>query len=152
MYSKEELRNLKTELWESFAAFCDVQPFLRGRKPMWMLYDTKVKGVELKFDISRKGAIVALEINHRGEEDRLEMYERIGWYKETLEKDFPGNELIWELVYELENGKQVSRIFVEKTGIDFHRRAHWGDFFRFMADNMYLLERNFNEFCEYLRD
>ncbi|WP_243345387.1 DUF4268 domain-containing protein [Parabacteroides sp. FAFU027] len=152
MYSKEELRQLKTEFWESFATFCEVQPFLRGRKPMWMLYDTKVKDVELKFDISRRGAIVALEINHRNESDRMEMFERIGWYKEALEKDFPEGELIWELVYELDYGKQVARIFVEKTGIDFHRRNHWGEYFRFMADNMFLLERNFREFCEYLRD
>ena len=30
MYSKEELKNLKLEFWESFAAFCEVQPYLRG--------------------------------------------------------------------------------------------------------------------------
>ena len=28
MYSKEELKNLKLEFWESFAAFCEVQPNL----------------------------------------------------------------------------------------------------------------------------
>ena len=49
MYSKEELKNLKLEFWESFAAFCEVQPYLRGRKKIWTLYDTKVKGVELKY-------------------------------------------------------------------------------------------------------
>jgi hypothetical protein len=152
MYSKEELKKLKTEFWESFAAFCEVQPFLRHRKPLWLLYDTKVKGVELKFDVSRNGAAVVLEINSRREEDRLEMFERIGWYKETLEKGFPEDALSWELVCELEHGKQVSRIFVEKLGIDFHRRKHWGDFFRFMADNMYLLERNFCEFYDYLKE
>ena len=43
MYSKEELKNLKLEFWESFAAFCEVQPYLRGRKKIWTLYDTKVK-------------------------------------------------------------------------------------------------------------
>ena len=48
MYSKEELKNLKLEFWESFAAFCEVQPYLRGRKKIWTLYDTKVKGVEIR--------------------------------------------------------------------------------------------------------
>ena len=37
MYSKEELKNLKLEFWESFAAFCEVQPYLRGRKKIWTL-------------------------------------------------------------------------------------------------------------------
>ena len=41
MYSKEELKNLKLEFWESFAAFCEVQPYLRGRKKIWTLYDGK---------------------------------------------------------------------------------------------------------------
>ena len=94
MYSKEELKNLKLEFWESFAAFCEVQPYLRGRKKIWTLYDTKVKGVELKFDANRQGAYVILEVNHRSEDLRLEMFERLTWYKETLEQDFPEG-LIW---------------------------------------------------------
>ena len=101
MYSKEELKNLKLEFWESFAAFCEVQPYLRGRKKIWTLYDTKVKGVELKFDANRQGAYV---------------------------------------------------IYVAKEGLDLHRRAHWGDFFTFMASQMYLLERNFMGIAEYLRE
>ena len=28
MYSKDELKNLKLEFWESFAAFCEVQPYM----------------------------------------------------------------------------------------------------------------------------
>ena len=41
MYSKDELKNLKLEFWESFASFCEVQPYLRGRKKVWTLYDIK---------------------------------------------------------------------------------------------------------------
>lgn len=109
MYSKDELRNLKTEFWESFAAFCEVQPYLRRRRKMWTLYNTKVKGVELKFDATREGAFVILEVNHRNETERLEMFERLTWYKETLEKNFPDG-LIWDICYIRETGKQVVRI------------------------------------------
>ena len=136
MYSKEELKNLKLEFWESFAAFCEVQPYLRGRKKIWTLYDTKVKGVEL---------------DHRSEDLRLEMFERLTWYKETLEQDFPEG-LIWDICFVRENGRQVARIYVAKEGLDLHRRAHWGDFFTFMASQMYLLERNFMGIAEYLRE
>ena len=98
MYSKAELKNLKLEFWESFAAFCEVQPNLRGRKKIWTLYDTKVKGVELKFDANRTGAYVILEVNHKREDLRLEMFERLTWYKETLEQDFPEG-LIWDICF-----------------------------------------------------
>ena len=151
MYSKDELKNLKLEFWESFAAFCEVQPYLRGRKKIWTLYDTKVKGVELKFDATREGAFVILEVNHRGEEARLEMFERLTWYKDTLETDFPEG-LTWDICFVRDTGKQVARIYTSKSGIDIHRRQDWGEFFSFMASQMYLLERNFMSIAEYLRE
>ena len=151
MYSKDELKNLKLEFWESFASFCEVQPYLRGRKKMWTLYDTKVKGVELKFDATRDGAFVILEVNHRGEEARLEMFERLTWYKDTLEMDFLEG-LIWDICFVRDTGKQVARIYTSKSGIDVHRRQDWGEFFSFMASQMYLLERNFMSIAEYLRE
>jgi hypothetical protein len=151
MYSKEELKNLKVEFWESFAAFCEVQPYLRRRRKIWTLYNTKVRGVELKFDATREGAYVILEVNHRNEGERLEMFERLTWYKETIEKDFPEG-LIWDICYVREKGKEVARIYTSKLGIDFHRRSDWGEFFQFMARQMYLLERNFMSIAEYLRE
>lgn len=151
MYSKDELKNLKLEFWESFAAFCEVQPYLRGRKKTWVLYDTKVKGVELKFDATREGAFVILEVNHRSEEARLEMFERLTWYKDTLETDFPEG-LTWDICFVRDTRKQVARIYTAKSGIDFHRRQDWGEFFSFMASQMYLLERNFMSIAEYLRE
>lgn len=151
MYSKEELKNLKVEFWESFAAFCEVQPYLRRRRKIWTLYNTKVKGVELKFDATRDGAYVILEVNHRNEGERLEMFERLTWYKDTIEKDFPEG-LIWDICFVRETGNQVARIYTSKTGIDFHRRSDWGEFFQFMARQMYLLERNFMSIAEYFRE
>lgn len=151
MYSKDELKNLKLEFWESFAAYCEVQPYLRGRKKIWTLYNTKVKGVELKFDATRNGAYVILEVNHRSEELRLEMFERLSWYKDMLEQDFPQG-LTWDICFVRETGKEVARIYTVKEGIDFHCRQDWGDFFVFMASQMYLLERNFMSIAEYLRE
>lgn len=151
MYSKDELRALKTEFWESFAVYCELQPYLRGRKKMWLLYDTKIKGVELKFDASRQGASVILEVCRKPEEDRLEMFEKLTWYKEAIEKDFSG-QLIWDICYTRESGQQVSRVYLTCTDIDFHRREHWGQFFSFMAQNMYQLENNFLDIVEYIRE
>lgn len=150
MYSKEELKRLKLEFWESFAAYCEVQPYLRRRRKIWTLYNTKVKGVEMKFDANRKGAYVILEVNHRNEADRLEMFEKLTWYKEQIEQDLP-EELIWDICFIRENGEQVARIYAAKEGLDLHRRTDWGKMFSFMATKMYLLERNFMAIAEYLR-
>lgn len=151
MYSKDELKALKTEFWNGFASYCEVQPYLRGRKKMWLLYNTKVKGVELKFDVTRRGACVILEVNSKPESTRLEMFEKLTWYKDQLEKGFE-EPLVWDICYIRESGQEVSRVYLAKEGIDFHRREHWGVFYTFMARGMYLMEKNFASIAEYIRE
>lgn len=151
MYSKDELKKLKLEFWESFASYCEVQPYLHFRRKMWMLYNTKIKGVELKFDVTRQGAYVILEINHKREEDRMAMFEKLTWYKSSIEKDFSLG-LVWDICFIRESGQQVCRIYTFREGIDLHRRQDWGEFFSFMAQNMYKLERNFLSIAEFIRE
>jgi hypothetical protein len=80
------------------------------------------------------------------------MFEKLSWYKEALEMDFPQG-LIWDICFVRDTGKQVSRIYTEKQGdIDLYRRQDWGVFFTFMASQMYLLERNLMSVAEYIRE
>jgi len=142
MYSKEELKQLKKEFWEGFGTFCSEIPALKRRKSKFMLYNTKMKGVELKFDATRDGAFVILEINHSGEALRLEKYEQFEQYKSIIEKQFPDG-LIWDFAYVRECGTEVCRIYTKKNGIDLHRRIQWMEFYQFMSTEMLKLERAF---------
>ena len=85
------------------------------------------------------------------EDERLEMFERLTWYKDVLEQDFPEG-LVWDVCFVRESGEEVARIYARQTGADFHRRSDWGTLFAFMARQMYLLERNFMGIAEYLRE
>lgn len=142
MYSREELKQLKHEFWEGFGQFCAIHPELKNRKNKFMLYNTKIKGVELKFDANREGAFVILEINHRSETERLAKYEQIEQYRVILEEEFPEG-LIWDFSYHLGGRKEVCRIYTHKSGIDLHRRLDWMEFYKFMAEEMIKLERAF---------
>ena len=142
MYSKDELKQLKKEFWEGFGVFCSNHPVLGKRKSKFMLYNTKMKGVELKFDATREGACVILELNSPNEADRIAKYELFEQYKTLMEKDFPEG-LIWNFAYKLDSGREVCRIYSQKTGIDIHRRLHWMEFYRFMAEEMLKLEKAF---------
>ncbi len=142
MYSKEELKELKKEFWEGFGVYCSHIPALKRRKSKFLLYNTKMKGVEMKFDATREGAFVILEINHHDEKTRLEKYEQFENYKVLMEKDFPEG-LIWNFAYVRETGNEVCRIYTQKTGIDLHRRIQWMEFYKFMATEMLKLEKAF---------
>ncbi len=142
MYSKEELKQLKKDFWEGFGIYCSNIPALKRRKSKFMLYNTKMKGVEMKFDATRSGASVILEINLSNATLRLEKYESFVLYKATLEKQFPGG-LIWDASFIRECGTEVSRIYTQKKDIDLHRRIQWMEFYQFMSTEMLKLEKSF---------
>jgi len=142
MYSKEELKQLKKEFWEGFGTYCSLIPALKRRKSKFMLYNTKMKGVELKFDATRKGASVILEINLSNANQRLEKYEKFLLSKTIMEKQFPMG-LIWDPSYIRECGTEVSRIYTDKNDIDLHRRIQWIEFYKFMSSEMLKLEKAF---------
>ena len=142
MYTKDELKQLKKEFWEGFGVFCSNHPVLGKRKSKFMLYNTKMKGVELKFDANRDGAFVILELNNSNEAERLNKYEQFERYKALMEEDFPQG-LIWNFVYVRETGQEVCRIYSQKSGIDIHRRSDWMAFYRFMSEEMLKLEKAF---------
>lgn len=142
MYTKEELKQLKTDFWEGFSIYCSNISAFGGRKSKFMLYNTKMKGVELKFDATREGAFVILEINLKDESKRLQRYEQFEKYKLIMEEGFADG-LIWDFVYIRESGQEVCRIYTQKRGIDIHRRIQWMQFYEFMAYEMLKLEKAF---------
>lgn len=151
MYSKEELKSLKKEFWEGFGSFCAMHPAFQKRKSKLMLYNTKLKGVELKLDATREGAFVILEINHTDTNRRFELYEKLESCKTLMEKNFPEG-LIWNFAYIRECGTEVCRIYTFRSGLDIHRRSDWMAFYRFMTEEMLKLEKSFRSVKDILED
>lgn len=149
MYSKSELKQLKIDFWEGFGGYCRFKKAFKHRKGKFILYDTKLKGVELKFDATRDGAYVILELNARSEEQRAERYGQFQDYQGLFESAF-GSSVIWLPSYERESGEVVARIFLYQSGIDIHRREHWLDFYEFMSENMQRMEDVFLQIKDFL--
>jgi hypothetical protein len=141
MYSKEENRILNQEFWESFGKYTRFYSIKIGMPITWMLYKTKIKGLELKFEVQKKWVSVILEINHRNEEQRKKIYYKLLDYQSFIDEGFEGK-LIWEYDVLLKEGKSVSRIFIGTMQYNYLNREHWKDIFEFMAVNMYNLQNN----------
>ncbi|KDN55978.1 DUF4268 domain-containing protein [Flavobacterium seoulense] len=142
MYSKEETQKLKREFWVTFA---EKYP----RK--WMLYDTKIKDFSFKFFVDNKKAQVLIDIEHRNNEKRLGYFEKLEALKGILEEEFI-SDLVFEKDYVLENGKTISRIWVEKLGVGFSNRNYWDAIFDFYNEKMDALERFYLEYDEFIKD
>ncbi len=148
MFSKEEAKELRLEFWRKLENRTRRLPGQKGRKKRWINDKTGIKGLDLRFDVDREKAIVALEINHRQEEKRLELYERLEAAKTIFEEAF-GKPLTWEYLYEKPNGKQVCRVFTEMPA-DIYIKEQWPDISYFLIDNMIKMEKAFLEVKDYL--
>ena len=142
MYSKEETQKLKREFWVTFA---DKYP----RK--WVLYDTKIKDFSFKFYVDNKKALVLIDIEHRSDEKRVAYFEKIEALKNILEEEFI-KDLVFEKEFILENGKTISRIWIEKLDISVSNRKYWDDIFDFYNEKMNSLELFYKEYDEFIKD
>jgi len=142
MYSREESQRIKREFW---VAFAEKYP----RK--WVLYDTKIKDFSFKFFVDNKKAQVLIDIEHRSDEKRNAYFEKIEALKNILEEEFI-KDLVFEKNYTLESGKNISRIWVEKTGVGFSNRNNWDAIFDFFNENMHALEMFYLEYDEFIKD
>jgi hypothetical protein len=150
MYSKEELIQLKKDFWEGFGIFCENLPQFKHKKRHWILYNTKIKGLEMKFDATREGAFVILEFNHPNEAERLEMIAMLEKYKNIFDSFFPN--AVWEILYVKPCGTSVSRVYKQKKGMDIYRREQWAEFYPFLSKEMGRLEEAFTELKELFKE
>lgn len=142
MYSREETQRLKHEFW---VAFAEKYP----RK--WLLYDTKIKDFSFKFYADNRKAQVMLDIEHRNDEKRSQYFEKIESLKNILEEEFI-SDLVFERNFYLENGKAISRVWTEKTGVSISNRNYWDQIFDFFYDKMHQFEMFYREYDEYIKD
>ena len=142
MYSKEEAQRLKREFWIDFAA-------KYPRK--WMLYDTKIKDFSFKFYVDNKKAQVLIDIENRSDDKRIAYFEKLESLKNILEEEFI-KDLVFEKNFVLENGKSISRIWIEKLEVSVSNRKYWDSIFYFFNEKMNDLENFYKEYDDYIQD
>ena len=141
MYSKEETQRLKRDFW---IAFAEKYP----RK--WVLYDTKIKDFSFKFYVDNNKAQVLIDIEARNEDNRNAYFEKLEALKNILEEEFI-QDLVFEKNFVLENGKNISRIWVEKLGVSVSNKRYWDEIFDFLNEKMHALEMFFLEYDEFIK-
>ena len=142
MYSKEESLKIKKEFWVQFA---EVYP------TKWILYDTKIKDFTFKFYVDNKKAQVLLDIEPKEENKRIIYFEKIESLKTILIEEYLP-EAILERNFYLENGKIISRIWVEKQNVSLNDKSTWENIFAFFNETMTQFEIFFYEYEDYIKD
>ncbi|MDO4763398.1 MAG: DUF4268 domain-containing protein [Flavobacteriaceae bacterium] len=140
MFSKEESAKMRQEFWTSFGKSFPMK---------WILYQTKIKGVSFKFHFDTKKAMVMMEIEG-SLEHRIKYFEKMQSLQDILETEYLPK-AIYSDSFELENGKEISCIFVEKTGVCIHNKNTWQETMQFLNDNMLKFEEFWQEYEDFIK-
>jgi hypothetical protein len=150
VYTKEEAKALREEFWARFRTMSSRRRLRKKLPASWMLTNTGVKAMNLRFHIDREEVQVGIDLETRNMDKRLELYEKLESVKRVLEEHM-GEAMIWELDYVRENGKSVSRIYVQKGGVDIYNAETWGVAHSFMYKMMMKLEGFYREYRDYFK-
>ena len=142
MFSREESKRIREEFWTDFG-----QKFPRK----WLLYNTKIKEVQLKFTFTTEFAQVSLDVS--SSDDVIQEYytEKFHSLESVLKSDYLPKASL-EDDYLLPEGKLVMRIFVQLDKVNIHNRNHWPEVFEFLYRNMDLLESFFEDFEDFIKE
>jgi hypothetical protein len=151
MYSKDEEKAIRKEFWLTFEKLVKGLKADSGRKKRWMLQKTGIKGIQLKFSVTRRYVKIVMEFCHKDGIERLRLYEKLVSAK-VLFVQIAGNDWIWEeFAWNESDGNEVSQIYCLLDNIDFMEKEKWAEIFRFMIEKMTLLEAALIELRDYIK-
>lgn len=143
MFSKEESKKIRQEFWTNF-----------GKKypRKWLLYNTKIKDLSLKFTFDTKIAQVSIDIESPDDFMRSYYFDKLISLKNIIKTDYLPN-IVFDENYILDNGKIVSRIYVElDDNVSIHNKNTWERTMDFLNKKMNLLESFFIEYKDFIED
>ena len=142
MFSKEESKRIRQEFWTSFG---------KAYPRKWLLYNTKIKDVSLKFTFTTKKAEVSIDIEPWDDLIREYYYDKLVSLKNLLTTDYIAD-IIYDPTYELDNGKIISRIYCQLHEVSIHNKNSWRQTMEFLYTQMDLLEAFFIEYKDFIKD
>ncbi len=148
MFSKDEAKELRLSFWHKLESKTRRLPGQKGKVIKWIGDKTGVKGLDLRFDVDRSKACVAIEINAVDDNRRIELFQKLEACKSIIEEIFE-EPLIWDFFYEKPNGQVVARVYLQMDA-DIYNEDQWGDIIYFLINRMLKLEKAFLEVKDFL--
>ena len=140
MFSKEDSKKIREEFWTSF-----------GKKypHKWVLYNTGIKEIQLKFTFNTDFAQVSMDISSSDEVIQEYYFEKIYALRAILKEEYLSN-LEIEKHYMLPEGKEVSRFYAQLDSVNIHNKNHWSKVYEYLNTHMQPLEAFFLEYKDYI--
>ncbi len=147
MYSKDFIKETKTQFYTNFGVFMRKHKSLNEKKIKWVNYPTYVKSIFLRIHADTKIARVQIDFQQKDADIRSLFFEQ---FKE-LKKIFHStqNEVWnWEENYISELGIEWSRVYIEIENVNIYDKNTWREIFEFFESKLLRFDDFWNEFRE----
>ncbi len=147
MFSKEEKAALTQRFWDGLKK---ESKNALGKRHAWILQNTGIKGIQLKFEVSRKSALVVLQCYASSEEKREWTYDILQQYHRVI-ADIAEKKPTWDKAGDVPELQGMPSVYYKLDGVDYLQEKHWQAIYEFFIDAMYRMEQAFLEIKDVLK-
>ncbi len=138
MYSKEQASKLKTQFWTTFGQYMKPVPGASVLPVNWINYKTGIRYIHFKMDADNTKAVIAIEISHPKEEERLHYYHQFELLKKVLASTTTFN---WQWQETLQTDhKTISSISLQLDGVNILDQSAWPAIISFLKPRIIALD------------
>lgn len=149
MYSKDELKQLKTDFWNSFKTSMQKTRSASGRRINWISYPSEVKDIYIRLDTDQKGARLCFDIQGKDEGVRAIIWEQLMELKVVMEQEM-GPDGVWLEQLSSPYVPEFNRIMWERTDLNFYKQEDHEEIQRFLKDRLIHFDAFYQEFKDIL--
>ena len=150
MLTKEERKELRVDFWQQFKVYSNKRRLKLKNHGKWLMNDSGVKQINLKFDFTEDYALVGIDVVTRNLDKRIELWEKLEGLKAQLEEQVP-YPLTWDFDYMLPEKKSISRVYCTMNNVSVYDKTCWKQVFQFLFEAMYPMELLVVEYKDYFK-
>jgi hypothetical protein len=139
MFTREESSRLRQEFWTSFGKYMNPILSTEGMKMNWVNYHTRVKDVYFRMDAGKKSSAIYISMEH-GDPEIQELYFEQFLEMKNILHEIVQEEWEWQLHVPVGDGKIISRIYKEISGVSVFNKDHWPDLISFFKPRIIALD------------
>ncbi len=130
MFTREEASRIKQEFWTTFGRYMGPILSAEGMKVNWVNYHTTLKDVYFRMYAGQKSSAIYISMEHSDPDIQELYFEQFLELKNFLH-DILKEEWDWQLHVPVADGKIISRIYKEISGVSVFNKDHWPDLISF---------------------
>lgn len=147
MFSKEEKAIITEQFWQGLKYKSKKE---LGKRHSWVLKNTGIKGIQLKFELTRTSALVILQCHASSLEKREWIYDILQQYYRVI-ADVAVETPTWDKEGETEGLGGMPSVYYKLDDVDYLQEKYWDTIHHFFIKYMVLLENAFLEIKDVLK-